>query len=302
MKTNSNNKNIILPYFGLGCWQIAGMGWKGAGKDQGAETLITAFNEGVTFFDTAPIYGFGLSEEIIGEQLSGFRDKITIATKCGLSWKEGRVKHDLSYYSVLKECEESLERLNTDYIDLYQLHWPDYETPLEDTVRALEKLLHEKTIKHIGVCNFPMDELGPIFNMIDVETVQYEYNYLCHDLADSVMDFVKEKDLHFIAYSPLAQGLLTEIVDSQYSLSKRDVRRMNPLFKNRELFLKSLCRKEELGEDVIKKALKFIHDKKQIKSVLVGTCNRNHLLETMKIIENLQWYDLPPAIGPGEKD
>jgi len=288
VKTDADNKKLLLPYFGLGCWQIAGTGWKGAGKDQGAETFATALNEGVTFFDTAPIYGFGLSEKMIGENLSQFRNRIIIATKCGLTFSEGKVGHNLSYDSVLHECEESLKRLKTDYIDLYQIHWPDTGTPLKETVKALERLLQEKVIRHIGICNYPLPELEKISGLIKVETVQYEYNYLQHELADSVMNFVEDKNLHFIAYSPLAQGLLTDNIGSGYSFSKKDVRRLNPLFNNRELFNESLKRKKDLGENTVREALRFIHSKKQIKSVLVGTCSRRHLLETKRIIEGLQ--------------
>lgn len=271
----------------MGCWQLAGRGWKGAGIAQGLETLETALESGVTLYDTAPIYGFGKSEELLGKTIGPYRKDITIATKCGLIYDHGSVKHDLSYDSVLRECEASLDRLRTDYIDLYQIHWPDPATPLEETAKALIRLQDEKVIRKTGVCNFSIAEIHRLSQFVSPFSLQAKYNYFEREVEDEILDFCAEENIQFVAYSPLAQGLLTPQIDKSYTFGKQDVRRLNPLFNNPDLFTEALTIKKELSEDPVKFSLEYLARNPNVSTILVGTANRKHLLEAKKYIDRI---------------
>src|ERR1700730_5132545 len=140
---------------GLGTWAMGGWMWGGTDEAQSIATIRSAIDRGVTLIDTAPVYGFGRSEEIVGKALEGsLRQKVTIATKVGLAWKDGAVYRDSRPARIRKEIEDSLRRLRTDVIDLYQVHWPDLETPIEETAQTLDDLRREGKIRAIGVSNF----------------------------------------------------------------------------------------------------------------------------------------------------
>ena len=143
---------------GLGTWAIGGWLWGGTSEADSIRTIEAAVEHGITLIDTAPIYGFGHAEEIIGKALrkSDLRAKVVLATKCGLAWFEGgqRPHRNASRARILSEVEDSLQRLKTDVIDIYQVHWPDYETPIEETAQTLKELLEQGKIRAIGVSNF----------------------------------------------------------------------------------------------------------------------------------------------------
>src|ERR1700746_634583 len=146
---------LMTSRIGLGTWAMGGWMWGGTNEAQSIATIRSAIDRGVTLIDTAPVYGFGRSEEIVGKALEGsLRQKVTIATKVGLAWKDGAVFRDSRPARIRKEIEDSLRRLRTDYIDLYQVHWPDLETPIAETAGTLEKLRREGKIRAIGVGNY----------------------------------------------------------------------------------------------------------------------------------------------------
>ncbi|MDA3900616.1 MAG: aldo/keto reductase [Spirochaetes bacterium] len=287
------------PRFGLGCWPLSGKGWKNSGTAESHKLITTALESGVTLFDTAPVYGFGLSEKILGEALEGYseRSSITVATKCGLRTDNGKITHDLSYEFILRDCEASLSRLRCNHIELYQIHWPDPATPLEESFRALRRLMDEKLIGSIGVCNFNVSLLNQALKLGPIVSAQNLYNFLQRDAQNSVLPFCAENELSFIAYSPLAQGLLTPSVNENYIFAKKDIRRLNPLFdidtgsdtnannqKKSELFHESLSRKKELGADPIKGALQFLLNDRRVSRILLGTSKIAHLKQ---ILNNL---------------
>jgi aryl-alcohol dehydrogenase-like predicted oxidoreductase len=141
---------------GLGTWAIGGWMWGGSDETQAIATIRSAVERGMTLIDTAPVYGFGRSEEVVGKALAegGLRDKVQIATKVGLAWKDSEVYRDSRQPRVRQEIEDSLRRLRTDVIDLYQVHWPDLETPIEETARALDGLRRQGKVRALGVSNF----------------------------------------------------------------------------------------------------------------------------------------------------
>jgi aryl-alcohol dehydrogenase-like predicted oxidoreductase len=277
----SDSKISVL---GFGCWALAKHGWKDVNQEEAIKTLEKSVDIGINFFDTAPIYGFGKSEELVGEVLKGNRKNVLIATKCGLRWsKFGKVSHDLSRDSIKYEVEASLKRLKTDYIDLYQIHWPDDKTPLSKVFSSLEELKREGVIKNIGVSNFNLGLLKEACELSDVVSVQEQYNLLQRGVEDSILPFCIEKSIGFMAYSPLAQGILSGKVGKEYKLGKNDVRRFNPLFRDREAFEKV----EKLEKPLAKTALKYVLEKEGVSSVLVSMTKIRHLLENMKFVEEI---------------
>jgi aryl-alcohol dehydrogenase-like predicted oxidoreductase len=152
---------LMTSRIGLGTWAMGGWMWGGADEAQSIATIRAAIDRGVTLIDTAPVYGFGRSEEIVGKALEGsLRQTVAIATKVGLAWKDGAVYRDSSPVRIRQEVEDSLRRLRTDVIDLYQVHWPDFETPIVETARTMEDLRREGKIRAIGVSNYSPSQMN----------------------------------------------------------------------------------------------------------------------------------------------
>ena len=162
---------------GLGTWAIGGWMWGGTDEAQSIATIRSAVERGVTLIDTAPAYGFGRSEEIVGKALAegGLRDKVQIATKVGLAWKDGAVFRDSRPARIRREIEDALRRLRTNVIDLYQVHWPDLETPFAQTARTLEDLRREGKIRAIGVSNYAPAQMDAFRAVARLDAVQPPY-------------------------------------------------------------------------------------------------------------------------------
>lgn len=211
-----------------GAFAIGGNMWGGNEKKDSIASVRASIDNGVTSLDTAPFYGFGLSEEIIGEAIKGYdRSSIQILTKFGLVWdgsnqgkgeyyfdaKDGNKTYPVfkfaSKQNIIKEVEESLKRLKTDYIDLLQLHWPDATTPIEETMLALDALLHQGKIKAAGVCNYSLQQMIQASNFAPLASDQVPYSMLQRDIENNLVPYALENNLGIIVYSPMARGLLT---------------------------------------------------------------------------------------------
>ena len=199
--------------------------------------INTALDQGINFIDTAEGYGDGFSEKIIGETIKerGDREDIIIATKVS--------SLHLRYNDVLKAAKRSLERLQTDYIDLYQVHWPNMYVPVRETMKALEKLADEGKIRYIGLSNFPpclLKEAVYSLKKHDIISNQVKYNIIERDIEKELLPVMRELGIVVIAYSPLAMGLLTGKYDEKTVLPENDVRNRYPLFINKENLRKIL--------------------------------------------------------------
>ncbi len=212
MKTVKLSSLDITPIT-LGTWGIGGPPFWGETTEAVAvDTIQTAIDSGVNCIDMAPVYGFGRSEEIVGRAIKGKRDKVVIATKFGLRWKSPKLAHlykDTSENSIREELENSLQRLGTDYIDLYQLHWPNPDTSPEESMETLVKLKDEGKIREIGVSNLDSASLERVLQYAPVASLQPCYNMLQREVEDETLPFCKENRIGVLAYSPLASGLLT---------------------------------------------------------------------------------------------
>ncbi|MEJ2655306.1 MAG: aldo/keto reductase, partial [Acidihalobacter sp.] len=171
--------DLTVPRIGLGTWAIGGWMWGGTDEQQAIDTIVSALERGISLIDTAPVYGFGRSEEIVGKALAAFgrRDEVVLATKLGLAWDDqGKVRRDSSPARIRQEIEDSLRRLGTDHIDLYQVHWPDGAVPFEETARALEDLQREGKIRALGVSNYSPEQMDAFRDAAPLATDQPPYN------------------------------------------------------------------------------------------------------------------------------
>ncbi len=278
--------NLEVSLIGYGGWALSGKGWGDINKKEALETVEKSIENGINFFDTAPVYGFGKSEELLGMLLSSVRKKVIIATKCGLWWDDrGRVFHDLTRDAVLRDIESSLARLKTDYIDLYQIHWPDKKTELNETLDTLNELKKDGVIRFIGLSNFNTELLGKATDLAEITSLQALYNMLQRDAERDFIPFCKKNGVGFICYSPLAQGLLSGKINEDFKPGRHDVRRFNPLFRNRDKFRECIAFTKKLSSPPGLKALKFLADNKEVSSILVSMTRVKHLMESLKIYE-----------------
>lgn len=251
--------DLEVPVVMLGAWAIGGWWWGGTDDGAAVSAIHRAIDLGMTAIDTAPIYGCGHSEEVVGRALAGRRGKVLVATKCGLRWdcEEGqfyfqaehprtqapmKVYRNLKVDSIEKECDRSLRRLGVEVIDLYQCHWPDATTPLEDTMEAMVRMRDQGKIRAIGVSNFTPAMMERCLAVAPVVSDQPEYSLLSRGIEADVLPSCRGRGLGVLAYSPLAQGLLTGKVTMERTFPAGDGRAREPWFQphNRQRVLEAL--------------------------------------------------------------
>lgn len=238
----------------LGSWAIGGWMWGDQDDNESIRAIQSSLDAGINFIDTAPIYGFGRSEEIVGRAIAGRRDDVVIATKCGLHWEgpeprrgefhfgsdeRGMQAPENARYQVYKylaaggirqEVEQSLRRLNIETIDLYQTHWQDGTTPISETMETLLRLRDEGKIRAIGVSNATVDQIQSYLDVGRVDSDQEKYSMIDRKLDSSNLPFCRKRKIGFLAYSPLANGLLTGKIGPERQFGEGDLRRNNPRF------------------------------------------------------------------------
>jgi len=243
---------LELPVISFGAWVTGGWMWGGADDRESIRAIDRAIDQGITCIDTAPVYGMGHSEKVVGKAIANKREKVVVATKCGLRWDlaEGErffettdntgqpctLYRNLKPHSIEYECEASLNRLGTDYIDLYQCHWPDSTTAVDDTVAALVKLRDQGKIREFGISNFCAKQTRKAAKAGPVVSNQLKYNALERGIEAEILPACRELGIGVLAYSPIAQGLLTGKVTADRSFQEGDARNGKPLFSagNRE--------------------------------------------------------------------
>jgi aryl-alcohol dehydrogenase-like predicted oxidoreductase len=243
MKTKSvSSVDLQFSAVGLGCWAAGGSKvWNGSDDTQMIRTIQRAVELGVNFFDVAPVYGFGHAETILGEALRGKREQVMIATKCGLRWDDaGHITNDLHPDTIRAEIDDSLRRLQTDYVDLYQLHWPDPQVPIAESIGALRELQQSGKIRHLGVSNFslsmtdamrqqiPLVSYQGLYNLLERNPTSYHSIPLEYRVESDVLPYCRQHGMAFFPYSPLFQGLLTNQFQAHGQFDQRDVRSANP--------------------------------------------------------------------------
>lgn len=237
MKTRTLGKNgPALTVIGFGAWAIGGsweFGWGTVDDKESIKTIHSALDLGINWIDTAAVYGLGHSEEVVAQALRGIRKEVFIATKCGMVWDEkGTTKRNLKPASIRKEIEESLRRLGTDYVDLYQFHWPDPDTPVEQSWKTMAELVHEGKVRYIGVSNYVVGDLDRCRSIAPVQSLQPPYNMLSRDAEQMLLPYCLEHGIGVVAYSPMASGLLTGKFDFD-NLAPDDWRRKSSTFNDK---------------------------------------------------------------------
>lgn len=232
---------------GLGTWAIGGWMWGGTDERQSIAAIQASIDAGISLIDTAPAYGMGLAETIVGKAIAGRRDKVVLVTKCGLVWhvnegayffhQDGKPVHRyLGAASIRYEVEESLKRLGTDYIDHYVTHWQDATTPIAETVGALVRLKEEGKIRSIGASNVSQADLEAYIATGALDAIQEEYSMVKRDIETTLLPVCRENAVSVLSYSSLALGLLSGKVGPERVFAEDDQRHGNPRFSqaNRE--------------------------------------------------------------------
>ncbi len=235
--------DLDLSVITFGAWAAGGWMWGGADRKQAVEAIKASCDAGVTSIDTAPIYGQGTSEEIVGEAIKGIpRDKVQILTKFGMRWDMKNAKGDFAMHSrdnygkemdiykyagkesVIKECEDSLKRLGTDYIDLLQIHWPDSTTPIAETFEAVAKLIEQGKVRYAGVCNYNVEQMLETEKVIKLASNQVPYSMVRRNIEKEVVPYCLENRKGVLAYSPMQRGVLTGKIRPGHQFGEGDTR------------------------------------------------------------------------------
>ncbi|MDB5156560.1 MAG: aldo/keto reductase [Mucilaginibacter sp.] len=303
------NTDLLLSEVTFGAWAAGGWMWGGTERKEAIDAIRVSYSLGVTAIDTAPIYGQGTSEEIVGEAIKGFpRDRFQILTKYGMRWdlKKGDFAFssknnsgeniDIYKYagkeSIIKECEDSLRRLGTDYIDLYQIHWPDSTTPIAESMEAVSRLIEQGKIRYAGVCNYNAAQLAEAEKYISLASDQVPYSMVKRSIESELIPYCLENNKSILAYSPLERGLLTGKIKPGHAFAPGDHRKEVSFFKEENLrrtdafleLLKPLAAEKHLtlGQLVILWTLQ----QPGITIALVGARNAEQAIENAKAIDS----------------
>ncbi|MGJ8526270.1 Aldo-keto reductase YhdN [Halomonadaceae bacterium LMG 33818] len=250
----------------LGTWAIGGWMWGGPDDDNSIRTIHRALEEGVNFIDTAPVYGFGHSEEVVGKALEGKRDQVVIATKLGLNWKDESPFRDSRPERIRQEVEDSLRRLKTDYIDLYQVHWPDEKTPIEETADTLNQLVKEGKVRALGVSNYSIEQMDRFKAHAPLSTVQPPYNLFERDIEAEILPYMERNGLVGLGYGALCRGLLAGKMNADSHFPDSDLRSNDPKFQSPrfEQYLKAVDDLRPIadrhGKSVLQLAIRWVLD------------------------------------------
>jgi aryl-alcohol dehydrogenase-like predicted oxidoreductase len=214
----------------LGTWAMGGWMWGGTDERRSIATIWAALRQGINLIDTAPVYGFGVSEEIIGKALVGLRARTIIATKAGLEWRDGKVYRNATRDRIMVEIDESLRRLRTDYIDIYQVHWPDPLVPIEETAGAMRELYEQGKIRAIGVSNFSVEQIERFRRVAPLHVVQAPYNLFERGIEADILPYCRANNIATLGYGALCRGLLSGRMRPDSAFPNDDLRRIDPKF------------------------------------------------------------------------
>jgi aryl-alcohol dehydrogenase-like predicted oxidoreductase len=282
--------------------------WGGAERKDAVEAIRASYDQGVTSIDTAPIYGQGLSEEIVGEALAGIsRDKVQIMTKYGMRWdvrlgefafrsqdNDGKPLEIYKYAgkdSIVRECEDSLRRLRTDYIDLYQIHWPDSTTPVEETMEAVGQLLKQGKIRAAGVSNYNVELMERAEKTLGLASDQVPFSMVNRDIEKDLVPWCMRHKKAILAYSPLQRGLLTGKIRPGHSFGEGDTRAGSKFYKPENVeringFLEKLrLLAEAKSASLAQLVIRWTIERPGITIALVGARDANQAVQNARAID-----------------
>lgn len=302
------NSDLDLSVITFGAWAAGGWMWGSTDRNDAIKAIQASYDEGVTSIDTAPIYGQGDSEEIVGEALQGIsRDKVQIITKYGMRWdlakgdfamksKDNNGK-DIDVYkyagkeSIIKEVEDSLKRLKTDYIDLYQIHWPESTTPIQETMETVADLIKQGKVRHAGVCNYNVEQMKEADKYVNLISNQVPYSMVKREIEQNVVPFSLENNKSIIAYSPLERGLLTGKMKPGHAFAEGDHRANLYFYKDENLkrtasFLDKIRPlAEEKNASLSQLVLRWTIEQPGITIALAGARNATQSIQNAKAVD-----------------
>jgi aryl-alcohol dehydrogenase-like predicted oxidoreductase len=270
----------------LGTWAMGGWMWGGSNESDAVRAIHAALDRGINLIDTAPVYGFGRSEEIVGKALAvgGRRKRAFIATKVGLDWKDGKPFRNARKARIIKEAEDSLRRLQTDVIDLYQVHWPDPHTPLAEVAEAMGELHRAGKVRAIGVSNFSPAQMEEFRKVAPLHTAQPPYNLFERAIEQDVLPYCRDRDIAVLAYGSLCRGLLSGSLSKSSGFTGDDLRKDDPKFlaPRFEQYLATVEKldqfaREHYGRRVIQLAVRWVLDRGEMNIALWGARRADQL-------------------------
>jgi aryl-alcohol dehydrogenase-like predicted oxidoreductase len=280
------NTNLQVSRIGLGTWAMGGWMWGGTDEQESIATIHSAIDREITLIDTAPVYGFGKSEEIVGKALAsgGLRQRVSIATKVGLDWTNGEPFRNASRGRIFAEVEASLKRLRTDVIDIYQVHWPDPMTPIDETAGAMATLFKQGKIRAIGVSNFSPAQMNEFALVAPIHTAQPPYNLFERAIESSVLPRCTRDGIAVLAYGAICRGLLSGRMNPDTKFEGDDLRGTDPKFQppRFQQYLDAVrlldrFARENYTKRVIHLALRWVLDQPGVTSALWGARHPSQL-------------------------
>jgi aryl-alcohol dehydrogenase-like predicted oxidoreductase len=282
--------DLFISAVGLGGWPFGGgYDWGELNEKDATLAVETALEQGINWVDTAPVYGNGASESFLGKVLRGKREKILLATKCGLVKNGSWTDHDLSPNAIRKQLEDSLLRLQTDFIDLYQIHYPDPKVPLQETLKELVRLKEAGKVRHIGVSNFTAEELLTATNLTEIAAVQNEYSLLHPQKGNQVFSVCRERGVGFIGYGTLCGGILSGKYKKEPNLRRADAR--NYFYKSyrgaafdeaQQVVKRIKTMAKHKGVSPAEVAIGWALSVSAVSSVLIGARTKEQILQNIK--------------------
>jgi aryl-alcohol dehydrogenase-like predicted oxidoreductase len=286
--------NLVSSRIGLGTWAIGGWMWGGTDEKESIRTIHEGLDHGINLIDTAPIYGYGRSEEIAGEALRqhGSRDRVILATKVGIDWANGKIERNSTRQRILREFRDSVRRLRTDYIDIYQLHWPDPRVPIEETAATLRELYEQGKIRAIGVSNYSPEEMDRFKAAAPLHTIQPPYNLFEREIERDVLPYALGHGVTALTYGALCRGLLSGAMSADRPFAKDDMRKTtDPKFQQPHFaeYLNAATRldafaRENYGKRVIHLAVRWLLDQPGVGVALWGARRPEQLAPIKEVI------------------
>lgn len=305
---------------GLGTWVMGGWLWGGVNDPQAIDAIEVSLKSGINLIDTAPVYGFGHSEQLVGKALkkTKLRSKVILATKCGLEWdsSQTKIRRNSSRKRILREIEDSLRRLQTDVIDLYQVHWPDANTPIRETMETLNQLKEQGKIRAIGVSNYHVSHLREASRYATLASLQPPYNLFERGIEERILPWCRENKVGTLTYGALCRGLLSGKFTQSASFPDTDIRSVDPKFKGQNLpsYLNCVKRLQALAREnnmtVGQMAILWTVAQPGVTCALVGarhgaqakenaaTLKKRLYSEMLKEIEQIVTEEITRPIGP----
>jgi aryl-alcohol dehydrogenase-like predicted oxidoreductase len=277
---NITGTTLVSSRIALGTWAIGGWMWGGTDEKESLRTIHAALDQGINLIDTAPIYGQGRSEEIVGEAVRqhGHRESIILATKVGVDWTNGKIERNSTRQRILQEFEDSLRRLQTDYIDVYQVHWPDPLVPIEETAATLRELYEQGKIRAIGVSNHSPEQMARFETAAPLHTIQPPYNLFERQIERDVLPYALGHGITTLTYGALCRGLLSGAMNGGRQFAKDDMRKTtDPKFRQPHFaeYLSATDRldtlaRERFGNRAIHLAVRWLLDQPGVGIALWG--------------------------------